>query len=166
MQASMCHDRPITSRCSMTAHPNKKKPVSYRTSNIGARGSARKPVRRYARLDNNTRRTVDRGASRSSNNSSSTSNRTAWILHRPPFRHPPHPTEQPLSRLGAASVPSVFRLVSTDDLLSSPSTNTPLAPKFSPFSVSPLRPLLRMAAPTTCHGHPYVASKGGRTCRG
>lgn len=179
IHAGMCHgDRPITSRCSMTAHrkKGKKEPVPYRIYEWYwcARGPVRKPVRRYARLDNNTRRTVDRGTSRSSNNSSSssTSNRAAWILYTafPPLSPTPsastlrqHPPFSPTRRVRPELYP-----VSVPPSISSPRhPRTPHeAPETLPLPVSPFRPLSRVAVPTTCHGHPYDADEGGRTCRG
>lgn len=157
--------------------PSKKRKKGARavpyTSDIGARGPVQKPVRRYARLDNNTRRTVDRGTSRSSNNSSSsTSNRAAWILYTafPPLSPTPsasslcqHPPFSPTHRVRPELYP-----VSVPPSISSPRhPRTPHeAPETLLLPVSPLRPLSRVAVPTTCRSHPYDVDEGGRTCRG
>lgn len=146
--------------------------MPYYTSDIGARGPARKPVRRYARLDNNTRRTTT--ASRSSNNSSSssTSNRvnttSSPLPDTPPRSSYPFPTHAPrpprmFSRL--ASTVGLFFLLSTKHPTGTRILSPPRFPLFVPSREWPSLP--RAAATPTVPARGVALRVGGtheRTC--
>lgn len=148
----------------MTAHPKKSSCHSI-ASDIGARGPARKPVGRYARLDNNTRRTATAGAQQKQQQQQQQQHqqpREYYVAPPTPPRAFILPTPFPHPRTASApnALPSRFHRRSP--LLATPRNTPHWHPNSLPTSISPPRPLPRVAVPTTCCGHPYGASEGGR----
>lgn len=157
MHASMCHgDRPITSRCSMTAHPKKARTILYerywRVRSGSKTGSSVRSIGQQYTKNGRTGALAE---------AATTAAAAPAIVPRE-YYTPPLPEllrvipDNPFSHLHTAFAPSILRLGSTVDLLSSPSTNTPLAltnPFPSPFLLfAPSRewpPLLRAVATPT-----------------
>lgn len=163
----MCHgDRPITSRCSMTAHPKKSSCHSI-ASDIGARGPARKPVGRYARLDNNTRRTATAGAQQKQQQQQQHQQPREYYV-APPSRHlsarvhPTNPLSPPTHRVRPERAP-----VSLPPSISSPryATKHPtLAPEFSPHLDFPSSSPPASGRPYHVLRPPLRCQRGGSRC--
>jgi len=171
MHASMCHgDRPITSRCSMTARP-KKSPCH----------TARAILARVARLENRfvdctpDWTTIHEERRTGALAEAATTAAVAPATVPREYYATPFPTPLPLpTSPSAPPYPALApRPPRTRPVLVAPSILSLSAVRVHPTGIPTLslprfsssRPLSRVAAPTTCRGHPYDSSEGGCTRR-
>jgi len=160
MHASMCHsDRPITSRCSMTAHPKKVRTILYerywRVRSGSKTGSSVRSIGQQYTKNGRTGALAEAATTAAAAAPAIVPREyyTTPPPSRTPPRHPWQPLFPPTHRIRPEYTPSLFHRRS---LLSSLSTNTPLIlsnPFPSPFLLfAPSRewpPLLRAVATPT-----------------